>query len=263
MLQIHCVSSLLITVQQFLNIFAFPLQWDILVGQKHSLTLGHSFVFSLSAWLQTTRRCQSSFHTQEQHFPLIQLIFRLFAQAGSTTMFSSALPSKTQRQQKAVGRLCTHFVRDDFHSQQRIAGALRRNRTSAAWQHIIIMCESGGLLELSKEGCKEQWLFFASITWVIQRRCCFSRVWWALCSALLLACQTSFDGDTFRGKVKKFSVVFAVCVCQEKNGNLLGKSGNNWIILCWGTVKPILKIIDVHNWFTVPVPAGLIRLLHT
>lgn len=137
------------------------------MGQKHGLTLGHSFVFSLSAWLQTTRRCQNSFHTQEQHFSLIHLIFRLFAQAGSTTVFSSALPSKSQRQQKAVGKLCTHFVRDGFHSQQRMAGALWRNRTFTAWQHIMIMCESGeGLLVLSKEGCKEQWLFFffASIT---------------------------------------------------------------------------------------------------
>jgi len=44
-----------------------------------------------------------------------------------------------------------------------------------------------------------------------------------------LAYQTSLDSDAApsRGKAKKFSVVSAACVCQSKNGNLLGKSGNN------------------------------------
>lgn len=100
--------------------------------------------FPSQLWLQTTRRCKRSFHAQGQHFSPIHLICRLFAQAGFIAMFSSALPGTARRQQKAAGRLCARFVRDRFHSQQRMAGAPQRNRTcpfqtTAVWENLTII----------------------------------------------------------------------------------------------------------------------------
>lgn len=68
---------------------------------------------------KTPEGAKVAFTPKGSIFSPIHLIFRLFAQSGSAAMFSSAPPSKTRRQKKTAGRLCAHFLRDCFHSQQR------------------------------------------------------------------------------------------------------------------------------------------------
>lgn len=215
------------------------------MGEKPCLpSLGLSFKFSLSAWLQTTRRCKSSFPTQGQHVFCIHSIFMLFAQSGSRAMFS-ALPSKTQQQKKAAGRLCTHFVRDCFHSQQRILEhywetglALPGPALPGSWLRLFVNLERVCCL-CPREPARNRVLLCQHH--LGNSEDLFLKVWWALCSAfLVLPTRAALMLFAQEGSKEAFS---CVCICQWKKGNLLRKSGNNWIILCWGTIKLILKII--------------------
>lgn len=133
---------------------------------------------------------EEAFTPKGSMFSTTHLIFKLFAQSGSSAMFSSSLPSRTGQQEKAAGRLWAHFVRNCLHSQQR------------ALEHCW---ETGLALPGPALPGRGLWLFGN-----LERDCChcpreaagssvflcqhhlgnsgllFSRVWWALCSAFLV-----------------------------------------------------------------------------
>lgn len=123
-------------------------------------------------------------------FSPIHFIFRLFAQSGSTAMFSSALPSKTQQQKKTAGRLCTHFARDCFHSQQRTL--------EHCWETGLALpgptLPGSGLrlfVNLERVCCHCPWEAARSLVLLCQHhlgnsKVLFLRVWWVLCSAFLV-----------------------------------------------------------------------------
>lgn len=124
-------------------------------------TLGLSFMFSLSAWLQNTRRCKSSFHTQGQHIFSHPLDFQALCPVWlccHVLLCPSQQDSEAEENsRKALHSLCKRL----FSFPTKNSGALLRNRTCpswtcAAWEQVTIICEFGeGLLSLSWGGCKE------------------------------------------------------------------------------------------------------------
>lgn len=110
-------------------------------------------------------------------FSPIHLIIRLFAQSGSAAMLSSALPSKTRLHKKTAGRLCTHSVRDCFHSQQGTLGHCWETGLAlpgpalpgAGYDYLWIW---SGFVVIVLGRLQGAMCFSASITWVVQR-CCF------------------------------------------------------------------------------------------
>lgn len=131
-----------------------------------------------------------AFTPKSSMFSPIHLIFRLLAQSGSTAMFSSAFPSKTGTQKKTAGRLCTHFVRDCFHSQQRAlehcwetglalpGPALPGSRLQLFVNLERVCCHCPREAARSRVLLRQHHLGNSEVV--------FLRVWWALCSALLV-----------------------------------------------------------------------------
>lgn len=112
-------------------------------------------MFSLSAWLQTTRRCKSSFHTQEQHVfshPLdFQALSPVWLYCHVLLCLSQQDWNAEENSRKALYSLCKGL----FSFPTKSSGALLRNRTCpswacTAWEQVTIICEFGeGLLSLS------------------------------------------------------------------------------------------------------------------
>lgn len=105
------------------------------MGEKPCVcpALGLSVMFSLSAWLQTTRRCKSSFHTQGQHVfshPLdFQALCPVWLYCHVLLCPSQQDSAAEENTRKALYSLCKRL----FSFPTKNSGALLRNRTCPSW----------------------------------------------------------------------------------------------------------------------------------